>query len=141
MQALVIRDTGEVERLWLPTFEDLQKACGGTRIRHLSAYEQLDGLKEREHVDGELVESPSILAPEFAHLTMWCNEEAQVLETAENRKATRVLGWWGAEYPDGQKAMLYGDVVITGTTDARSGNRTTLKDLDMTALKAACVLA
>src|SRR5262245_12179539 len=106
MRAIVIRDTGEAERLDLATFEELQKACGGTVI--------VAG--ERQHREGQYVESPSILADSFAHLTMWCNEEAQIHGMLPNHKATILVGWWEAVYPDGSQGMLYGDVVLTGPT-------------------------
>ena len=122
MKAIVIRDTGETERLDLPEFADVQKACGGTRLVPAG-----ENVWVPEHIDGQIVESPSIMSSAFRHLTMWCNEEAQLLELQPNHKATMIVGWWGAEYPDGSPAMIFGDVVITGPT-SRSGDRTPLPE-------------
>jgi hypothetical protein len=130
VKAIVIRDTGELERLELPEFADVQKACGGTILVDAG-----ENVKVPRHVDGEVVESPSIMG-RFEHLTMWCNEEAQLLGLAQNVTATKIVGWLGAEYPDGTKAMLYGDVVITGPT-GRNGNRTALSDEDADAIMVA----
>lgn len=124
MNALVIRDTGEVERLEYESFAELQKTCGGT---------VKDG-EEVKHVDGSIVESPSILSERFQHLTMWCNEEAQIWGMKVNEVATIVCGWWGRKYPDGSDAYLYGDVVITGPT-TRDGSRSTLQPEDAEALE------
>ena len=125
MNAVVIRTMGEFERVSLPEFKDVQKACGGLVVLAPGEF---------AHIDGQIVESPSILAEEFAHLTMWCNEEAQLLGMLPNHKATILVGWWGREYPDGTPAMLYGDVVIDGPTSP-AGSRTGLSEEDAAALE------
>ena len=75
------------------------------------------------------MESPSILAEQIEHLTMWCNEEGRIYEMPANVIATMVVGW-----PLTVDTVIVGDVVITGPTD-RAGNRTALSDSDLELLE------
>jgi hypothetical protein len=121
MRSFVIRNDGSTEVLQLREFAELQRECGGM-ARQV-------GSEELVWQPGRTVESPSILAEQIEHLTMWANEEGRIYEMPANVVATMVVGW-----PLMRETVIVGDVVITGPTD-RAGNRTALSDHDLELLE------